>query len=290
MVDDLTPKSPKEELKEEEKIIPVPTDIENDTQNAASKSGFVVPSDMVPLPSQGRIYGPDSPLHLSKEVEVRFLTAADEDILTSRSLLRSGKALDYLIDNCFIDKKIKSADLISGDKNAILTFLRVTGYGHEYITQINCPSCGEMIKYEFDLSKLNMQTLAIDPVVEGENRFVFKAPSGLDLEFKFLTTEEDKVIIDTMEKIKKATNSPLDQNITTRLKTQIISVNGNNDPAVVARYVDAMPVRDSRALRKYMDDNNPDIIMKQDYSCPKCGYEGEVDIPIGTSFFWPDTE
>lgn len=278
MVDDITPSPPTKEPKEDS------------VKNSQQKSGFVIPSDMVPLPSQGRVYQQGHPLHLSKEVEVRLLTAADEDILTSRSLLRSGKALDYLLDNCFVNKQIKSADLISGDKNAILTFLRVTGYGPEYSTTLNCPSCDTEVKNEFDLSKLDMQTLAIDPVVEGENRFKFKTPSGIEIEFKFLTTQEDKTISDTLEKVKKATNSPIDQNVTTRLKHQIVSVNGETNAAVINSYVEAMPVRDSRAIRKYMDDNNPDLIMKQNYNCTTCGYEGEVDIPIGTSFFWPDSE
>jgi hypothetical protein len=283
MVDDITPKQNTTSLE----------DVNNkqepsETNSAEQKSGFVIPSDMVPLPSQGRVYPEGHPLHLKKEIEVRFLTAADEDILTSRSLLRSGKALDTLIDNCIIDKNIKADNLISGDKNAVLTFLRVTGYGSDYKTRISCPSCETDVDYDFDLSGLDMQTLSINPVIEGENRFKFVTPNGIELEFKYLNSKEEKDINDTMEKIKKATNSPIDQNITTRLKTQIISVNGNNDLAIINQYVDNMPVRDSRSLRKYIDDNNPDIIMKHDYSCTTCGYEGEVDIPIGTSFFWPD--
>ena len=90
------------------------------------------------------------------------MTAADEDILTSRSLLRSGKAIDAVLQNCIVDKRINAEQLISGDKNALVTFLRVSGYGPEYSVEISCPSCGEESKYDFDLSQLEMKTLDIE--------------------------------------------------------------------------------------------------------------------------------
>ena len=92
-------------------------------------AGFSVPRDYVMLPSKGRIYPTNSPLHNLEEIEVRHLTAADEDILTSRALLRSGKAIDTMLSNVIMNKSVNINDLISGDKNAILTFLRITGYG-----------------------------------------------------------------------------------------------------------------------------------------------------------------
>ena len=225
-----------------------------------------------------------------EQVEVRHLTAADEDILTSRSLLRTGKAIDTLLTNCLIDKSINPEELLSGDKNAILTYLRVSGYGPEYKVDINCPGCGEDIKHDFDMSTLEMNPLNIDPIEEGDNRFEFNLPSGDVLEFKFLNSSEEKQISDAMEKIKKATKSPVDKSITTRLKHQIISINGEIDLSFINKYVDAMPVRDSRAFRKYLDEHDPDVIMKQDFECPHCGNSQEVDIPITVSFFWPDAE
>ena len=251
-------------------------------------AGFTVPRDFVILPSKGRVYSPDSPLHNMEEIEVRHLTAADEDILTSRSLLRSGRAIDTLLDNVIINKSIKSEDLVSGDKNAIMTFLRITGYGPEYNVEISCPDCNEDIKCEFDLTKLNMNMLDIDPVAEGVNRFELTLPSGLIVHFKLLTSREEKIISDEQDKIKKMTNSPLDHNITTRLQHQIISVDGNEDKTYIQNFIKIMNVRDSRAFRKYFDNMEPDVIMKQEFSCPLCGHGGEVDIPITVDFFWPD--
>ena len=251
-------------------------------------AGFAVPCDFVMLPSKGRIYPPESPLHNLEELEVRHLTAADEDILTSRSLLRSGTALDTLLDNVIVNKSIKSEELISGDKNAIMTFLRITGYGPEYKVEITCPDCDDDVTTEFDLTKLNMKMLDTDPVATGLNRFDFTMPSGTVVEFKFLTSKEEKFIADEQDKLKKMTNSPLDHNITTRLRYQIISVNGNEDKGYINKFIGVMNVRDSRAFRKYFDDVEPDMIMKQEFSCVQCGHRGEVDIPVTVSFFWPD--
>ena len=251
-------------------------------------SGFSVPRDFVMLPSKGMIYSPDSPLHNTEELEIRHLTAADEDILTSRALLRSGKAIDTLLDNVIVNKSIKSEDLISGDKNAIMTFLRITGYGPEYNIEITCPGCGEDVKAEFNLSNLKMNMLDTEPVGIGLNRFEYTVPSGRNIHFKFLTSKEEKVISDEIDKVKKMTNSPLDRNITTRLQHQIISVDGNEDRSFISQYVNTMNVRDSRSFRKHFDSIEPDVIMKQDFTCPLCGHEEEVDLPITVDFFWPE--
>ena len=255
---------------------------------ANEASAFRVPTEFVPLPSFGLVYPPNSPLHNLKEIEVRYMTAIDEDILTSRSLLRSGKAIDAVLKNCILDARINPEELLSGDKNALITFLRVSGYGPEYKVEIDCPSCEETSKYEFDLSQLEMKTLDVEPIEQGENRFHIQLPTGTHIEFKFLNSAEEKEISDAQDRIKRSTNSPIDRNVTTRLKNTIISIDGNNDPSLINQYVDTLNVRDSRALRKYMEDNTPDIDMNQEFNCSHCGHRGEVDVPISVSFFWPD--
>ena len=233
---------------------------------ANEASAFRVPTELVPLPSFGLVYPPNSPLHNIKEIEIRYMTAADEDILTSRSLLRSGKAIDAVLKNCILDARINPEELLSGDKNALITFLRVSGYGPEYKVEIDCPSCEETSKYEFDLSQLEMKTLDIEPMEKGENRFHIQLPTGTHIEFKFLNSAEEKEISDAQDRIKRSTNSPIDRNVTTRLKNTILSIDGNNDPSLINQYVDTLNVRDSRALRKHMEDNTPDIDMNQEFN------------------------
>ena len=257
---------------------------------ANEASAFKVPTEFVPLPSFGLVYSPNSPLHNLKEIEVRYMTAIDEDILTSRSLLRSGKAIDAVLKNCILDARINPEELLSGDKNALITFLRVSGYGPEYKVEIDCPSCEETSKYEFDLSQLEMKTLDVEPIEQGENRFHIQLPTGTHIEFKFLNSAEEKEISAAQDRIQRSTNSPVDRNVTTRLKNTIISIDGNNDPSLINQYVDTLNVRDSRALRKYMEDNTPDIDMNQEFNCPHCGHRGEVDVPISVGFFWPDEQ
>jgi len=251
-------------------------------------AGFSVPRDYVMLPSKGRVYPPTSALHNMEELEVRHLTAADEDIMTSRALLRSGKAVDTMLSNVIVNRTVKVEELVSGDKNAILTFLRITGYGPEYPVEIDCPNCNEQIEYEFDLSTLQMKFLDTDPMAEGENRFSYTLPSSTDIEFKLLNSAEDAAITAEQEKFKKATNSPLEKTVTTKLKYQIISANGETDKTYINRFVDMLNVRDARSFRKYLDDIEPDVIMKQEFVCPMCSHSEEVDIPITVGFFWPD--
>ena len=257
-------------------------------RTADEVSGFKVPTDFVSIPSGGKVYPPNSPLHKVTELEVKFLTAQDEDILTSRSLLRSGKAIDAVLSNCLIDKRINPEDFLSGDKNALVTFLRVSGYGPEYSVDMDCPDCNQNSNFKFDLSQLEMKTLDIDPIADGQNRFALELPSGIMVEFKFLNSAEEREISDAQEKLKKTTNSPLDKNITTRLKNLLLSVNGEVDPGYINQFVDTLNVRDSRALRKHIGDNTPDVDMEQSFECSYCGHKGEVDIPITVGFFWPD--
>lgn len=258
------------------------------SEKEEGRSGFTIPRDQVLLPSMGKLYPTNHPLHGQEFIEVRHLTAADEDILTSRSLLRSGKALDHLLQNCIVDKSIQIDDLVSGDKNAIMTFLRISGYGEDYEVKIECPSCEEEIQHTFDLTKLAVRTLDLTPEDQNNPTFDLELPSGNWIKFKFLTSSEENEITEILELTKKKTGSPLERNITTRYSRQILSVNGDDSQDTIQNFIKTMTVRDSRAFRKFLSDNEPDVIMKQEYSCPMCSNKEEVDIPIGVGFFWPE--
>ena len=188
-----------------------------------------------------------------------------------------------------MNKSINVEELISGDKNAILTFLRITGYGPEYPVEIDCPSCGENIKYEFDLSKLTMKFLDIEPTAAGENKFNFLLPSGVEVDFKLLNSAEDAKITEEQDKLKRTTNSLLERNVTTKYKHQIIAVNGNEEQITINNFVDTMNLRDSRAFRTFLEELEPDVNMEQDFKCRMCGHTEEVEIPVTTGFFWPES-
>jgi len=253
-------------------------------------AGFQIPREYVKLPSKGKIYSKVSSLYKAEEIEVRQMTAAEEDILTSRSLIRSGKAVDMVVSRCVCNKAVNVDDLLSGDKNAIMMALRVSGYGADYNISVTCPSCSEEADFEFDLSNLDVNELNLDPIEEGENKFTYKTKSNNEIEFKLLTSGEQKEISEYQANIKRAGGqyAQVDRNVTTRLKKQILSINGNISPKVISDYVDSMPVRDSREFRKFVDDNEPDIVMKQMFECISCGQRQEVDLPITVEFFWPE--
>lgn len=248
-------------------------------------------SFLVPLPSLGKIYPEENPLHGQEFVEIRHMEGPEEDILTTRSLLRSGKAIDRVIKACLINKNINLDSLILGDKNAIMVALRISSYGAAYKIPINCPECNELHKeYEFDLGKLEMKQLEIDPVIYGENYFAIELPySKLNINFKFLNSEEEKEVDEVIEKMQKMFNSDVDKRVTTRLKRQIVSINNNIDKKQINDFVDHIHAMDSRYLRNFIAKNEPDIEMKQNFTCRSCGVESEVEVPITSEFFFPTT-
>ena len=250
---------------------------------------FATPTDFVKLPSGGKYYDPSHPLHNVDTVEIRYMTAKDEDILTSKALIKQGIVIDRLIESVVLDKRIKAADLLSGDKNALLVGARTTGFGPEYKTNITCPSCGTVNKYSFDLSDINFkpepdyEDLEVEPTEEGT--FIFKLPrTGVNVEVKLLTGNDEYQLIQTMERREKK-GLPISVT-TTQLMSIIVSVNGVTNRQQISEFISNMPSYDSRHLREVYAKLVPNIDMVQEFQCEKCGTEKEVDIPITVDFFW----
>jgi hypothetical protein len=250
--------------------------------------GLDVPHELVPLPSNGKTYPPESSLHGVDTVEIRAMTAREEDILTSQALLKKGTVITELIKSCIVDRSYNPLDLLSGDRNALMVAIRVTGYGPEYNAEIECTECGVKSPHEFNLGSLPIKRLEIDPVVTGTNLFEFKLPySGKVVRFKFMTGRDEEEIMQTSQKQKKLGLST-ESNITTSLLYSIVSIDGVDDRAKISNFVKMMPARDSLALRNYIKDSEPGITMKQDTTCNACGHVGEVNMPLGVSFLWPN--
>jgi hypothetical protein len=257
---------------------------------ASSDFGLDIPTELVPLPSMGKTYPVNSSLHGVDSVEIRPMTTREEDILTSKVLLKKGTVLTELIKSCLVDKTISPADLIVGDRNALMVAIRITGYGHEYEGEVECPSCENKVTQTFDLSALPINRLDIDPVVPGTNVFETVFPyTKKRVRFKFLTGRDEEDIVATSEKQKKL-GIQVDSAVTTSLLYSIVSIEGIEERAKIASYIKVMPARDSLALRNYISDHNPGIVMKQEITCPVCGHSHETGVPMGIKFLWPGSK
>jgi len=250
--------------------------------------GFEVPIETVPLPSRGKVYDVDSPLFGKLTLDIKAMTAKDEDILTSRALIKKGTVITELLRSCLMDKSINPANMLSGDRNAVMTALRVTGYGPEYRVDIECPSCNERSGQSFDLTDMPINTLDVDPVSEGANVFEFTLPvTNLPVRFRFLTGDDEHEIMTIAERRKKKGISG-DNMITQRLNYSLVSVNGIKEKSKIQMFVKNMPAKDSLALRRFLDKNEPGIDLAGWMECPHCTESSEVKLPLGASFFWPD--
>jgi hypothetical protein len=249
--------------------------------------GLDVPQEIVPLPSSGKVYSQDSSLYGADLVEIKAMTAREEDILTSRALLKKGTVITELIKSCLVDKSVNPLDLLSGDRNALMVAIRITGYGPEYSVEMECPECNVKSPHEFNLGELPIKRLEIEPAIPGANVFEFKLPmSGKVVKFKFMTGRDEEEMTALGEKQKKL-GLPTDSAVTTNLLFSILSVDGIEDRAKISNFVKNMPARDSLALRNYMRDQEPGIVMKQETTCNACGHSEEVNMPLGVSFLWP---
>ena len=237
--------------------------------------------DVISLPSQGRFYK-----NKKSTVKVAYLTAADENILTSPNLLQNGKVIDVLLDRKVIDQEIKPGQMLSGDKNAILFFLRATGYGEMYPVELTDPKTGVKFETEIDLSQFASKEITIEPDDNGECDF-FLPKTKKKVKFKYLTADEDEKLVkeDEARRRKLGTNA-ISQLLTMRLAAQITEIEGTRDRAQIQAFIDQMPVSDSGQLRKYINDNEPGLDLEINVQAPS----GEFffgELPITSKFLWP---
>lgn len=268
-------------------VQPTPTMEQQLAQQVKSQVGSDIPVEEVPIPSEGKVYPQKSPLHKKQTLTITAMTTREEDILTSRALLKKGTVITELVKSCLVDKAIDPLELLVGDRNTLMVAIRITGYGQEYDTEVECASCNTKTKQKFDLAQLPIQRLEIDPKVPGTNEFSFTLPmSKKNVSFKFLTGADELEISQTQEKLKKL-KMQNDNVVTTNLLYSIVSIDGNSDRQAISTAVRKLPARDSLALRNYIKKNEPGIKMVQSVTCPSCDTPEEVNMPIGTSFLWP---
>ena len=258
---------------------------------------FVLPTEFVELPSKGKFYKEGHPLQNQQTVEIKQMTAKEEDILTSQSLLKEGIAIDRFIQSILV-QDIDVDSILVGDKNAILIAARMSGYGNTYETGVTCPACGTVSEVPVSLADTRrasegyLEMEALEPLegVTGPNElgnFMITLPvSKAVFEVKIMDGRLEKDYTKRIESRRKKKQG--EALLTDQFKVYTVSINGVTDLRQVYRFIDQLPVKDSRFLRNTYAKVVPTMDLKYDFFCSNCTHEQEVSVPITAQFFWPD--
>lgn len=257
-------------------------------QKDVKKSNF--PTEIVPLPSRGLLYPEGHPL-ADGNIEMKYMTAREEDILTSQNLIKQGVVLDKLFESLIVTP-VNYTDLYVGDKNAIMVAARILGYGKDYVVEIDDPfSPGTKQKVTIDLTQIEHKEVDYSLFEHRTNEFDFELPqSKRVVTFRLLTHKLDKDIQTEIKGMNKTSvRTGIDRELTTRLKNIIIAVDGESGRATINNFVDnELFAVDSRAMRSYIKQISPDLDMTFTFVSDATGEVKEMDIPMGVSFFWPN--
>jgi len=241
------------------------------------------PSEVIDLPSEGKLYPKEHPCSDGK-IEIKYMTAKEEDILTSQNLIKKGVVIDRLIDSLILTSGVKQEDLILGDKNAVMVAARILAYGPEYDCEVTNPDTGNKETHTFNLADCPFKKLPKD--TKG-NKFEITLPiSKKKITFKLLTGK-DEALIDKELKASEKLNSDVKPELTTRLRYTITSVDGEESQSVINNFVMSLLARDSMYLRNQITKITPDIELKQEIEMG--GETVEVNIPMTVGFFWPES-
>lgn len=264
------------------------TEKQKDVPTVEDKNGF--PTQLIDLPSKGMFYSPDNPLSAGT-IDLHYMTAKHEDILTSKNLIQKGVVIDRLIQALIATPNVDYNSLLLGDKDAITIAARIFGYGKDYRVKVQCPDCGEIVETTINLEELNYKN---SPLLEsgevGVNEFEYILPVSKNrITFKLLTVADENMIDLELERMQKITKSDVASHVTTRMKYSILSFNGNRETATIRKEVDNMLSIDSYNFREYMKTVIPDVDMNFEFKCPLCGHSGLMEVPLNINFFWPSS-
>jgi len=246
----------------------------------AEEQKYKFPSEVIDLPSEGKLYPKGSPL-ASGKIELKYMTAREEDILTSQNLISKGVVLDRLLDSLILTPGITVDDLILGDKNAVMVAARILGYGPEYTCEATNPITGTNFTHTFNLASCPFKNIEGDVT---ENKFEITLPvSKRVVVFKLLTGKDEKNILNEVKNMEKLGND-VSPELTTRLKHSIVSVDKDTSSKSISNFVDTMLAKDSVFLRTKIRKISPDIELIQEIDIG--GETVRVDIPLTANFFW----
>lgn len=251
------------------------------TMSKETDPDLMISYEVVKLPSKGLFYQN----HLS-EVNVEYMTSKDEDLLTTPSLIENGSVIDILLKRKIKTPGVIIENLLEGDKNAIILFLRTSSYGTDYNVEVTDPRNRNKFDFIIDLTKLEYKEITKTPDENGH--FSIEIPMRKKtVKFKLLTTGEDSIIEKKAKAIQEAYNEEFSQYSTLKLKSHIISIDGNTDRSYIDKFVDAMPALDAYTIRKEIKNVSPDINMKYTFVAPD-GFNFEGYLALGVDFFFPN--
>jgi hypothetical protein len=251
------------------------------------------PTEIVELPSKGLLYPKDNPLSSGK-VEMKYMTAKEEDILTTQSYIKQGVVLDKLFKALIVGngegKPVVYNDILIGDKNAIMVAARVLGYGKDYEVTVTTPS-GEKQKEMIDLTSFDDEPFDESLITPGINNFEFQLPtSKRKVTFKILSHRDQTAIDKELKGLKKLKDGYGSKDLTTRLIHSITSIDGEEDRGKIRNFVkNELLAIDSRALRTYVKQVSPDIDLNIEIVDQETGDTFDMSLPIDVNFFWPQT-
>ena len=252
-------------------------------------ANFEFPTEVIELPSQGNVYPEGHPLSKGT-VEIKYMTAKEEDILASQNLIRRGVVLDKLFESVVVEPGLDIGDIFIGDKNAILLATRVLGYGKDYQVEVNDPFTLEPQKTTIDLSAIQIKEVDFSKL-NSNNLYEFELPiSKKIVKIKLLTHKDELAInadIQAMNRLSKGKDS-VSQDVSTRLRYMIQEVDGNSERGFINKWVqNNLLARDSRAIRNYVKEISPDLDLTYEFTSDITGEKEALDIPFGIGFFYP---
>jgi hypothetical protein len=252
---------------------------------------FTTPTEIVDLPSGGAFYPAGHPLHGIDAVEIKFMTAKEEDILVNKAYLRKGDVLDRLLQSVIVDKSIEVGSLLVGDKNALVYATRITGFGSSYTTEITCPACTTTTEYEFDLEesytlkKVPEEIENVTPTTRGTFVVETLPQTQAEVEIKLLSSDDESHRMKNADS--KEQNNISYSFVKEYMKSYIVAVNKEQSTSYIDSFLQNAPSSDTRYLRKIINIITPNASLTHNYDCQDCGVETALEVPLRAEFFWP---
>lgn len=257
---------------------------------------YKVPTESIELPSKGLVYPIGHPLRTG-HLEIKYMTAREEDILTTESFIKDGTVLDRFLQSLIVTPGVDLDDLVLGDINALTIAARVHGYGPIYESKVTTPS-EKTQSLSVDLTAIPLIYLEESSMTDKPNEFLFTLPfSKIDVTYKLLTQGDANRMEEALskDKLKKEKSTILqkssDKISTTQLKYQLVAVGGHRDTAVIYDFIDnGMLAADIRSLREHIKNTSPGVDLSVEVTDAETSASFLVDIAIGPQFFWPDAQ